>query len=59
MSIRSGEETVLAPNMTFHLIAGMWMTGFGFEVSESIRITEAGVEVLTSAPRELIVKGDA
>ncbi|PPF46208.1 creatinase [Pseudoclavibacter sp. AY1F1] len=59
VSIRAGEETVLAPNMTFHLIAGMWMTGFGFEVSESIRITETGVEVLTSAPRELIVKGDA
>lgn len=33
ISIRTEDETVLAENMTFHVICGMWMTGFGYEVS--------------------------
>ena len=53
-SLRAGDHTELAENMTFHLIAGMWMTGFGFELSESIRVSDTGVEVLTDVPRELI-----
>lgn len=55
VSIRAGEHAVLTENMTFHLIAGMWMRGSGFEVSESIRVSDAGVEVLTDATEELIV----
>lgn len=55
VSLRSGDETVLAENMTFHLLAGMWITGSGFEVSESIRVTSDGIELLTDVPRELIV----
>lgn len=56
ISIRSEDESVLAENMTFHLICGMWMTGYGYEVSESIRITATGTEALTSFPRALIRK---
>jgi len=56
ISIRSEDETVLAENMTFHVICGMWMTGFGYEASESIRVTSTGVETLTSFPRALIRK---
>lgn len=56
MSIRSEDDTVLAENMTFHLICGMWMTGFGYELSESIRITASGVENFTSFPRHLVRK---
>ena len=55
VSLRAGDGTELAENMTFHLLAGMWMTGFGFELSESIRVSATGVEVLTDVPRELIV----
>ncbi|MGO1544934.1 MAG: M24 family metallopeptidase [Gulosibacter sp.] len=55
VSLRRDDQTVLQENMTFHLIAGMWMTGFGFEASESIRVTASGVEQLTTAPRDLIV----
>jgi Xaa-Pro aminopeptidase len=58
VSVRSDDHTVLAENMTFHLIAGMWITGSGFEVSETIRVTDSGVELLTDVPRELIVIGD-
>lgn len=56
VSLRAGDETVLEENMTFHLIAGMWMTGYGFEASESARVAPGGADVFTSAPRQLIVK---
>lgn len=57
VSLRSDDTTVLEENMTFHLIAGMWMTGYGFEASESARVAPGGADLFTSAPRELIVKG--
>jgi Xaa-Pro aminopeptidase len=56
ISIRSEDESVLAENMTFHVICGMWMTGYGYEVSESVRVTRTGVETFTSFPRALIRK---
>lgn len=55
VSLRRGDHTVLQENMTFHLIAGMWMTGFGFETSDAIRVTDSGVERFTSYPRDLII----
>ncbi|WP_431814168.1 M24 family metallopeptidase [Kocuria sp. cx-455] len=56
ISIRSEDETTLQQNMTFHLICGMWMTGYGYEVSETIRVTSTGVETFTSFPRQIIRK---
>lgn len=57
ISLRSEDETILAENMTFHLIGGMWMDNYGYELSESIRVSPDGVEPLTSFPRELLQKG--
>lgn len=57
ISIRSEDETVLAENMTFHLIGGMWMDNYGYELSQSIRVSADGVETLTSFPQELLQKG--
>lgn len=57
VSLRADDRTELRENMTFHVIAGMWMSGFGFEVSESIRVSGDGAEILTDAPRELIRRG--
>lgn len=54
VSIRPDDPTVLAPDMTFHFIAGMWMDGIGCEFSESLRVAPDGVELLTHVPRELI-----
>lgn len=54
VSIRPDDTTILQPNMTFHIIAGMWMDGFGCEFSESVRVAPDGVEMLTDVPRELI-----
>ncbi|GAB85549.1 M24 family metallopeptidase, partial [Gordonia rubripertincta] len=56
ISIRSEDETILETNMTFHIVCGMWMENYGFELSESVRVSPTGVECFTSFPRELIQK---
>ncbi|MDU1847622.1 M24 family metallopeptidase [Niallia alba] len=55
-SLRQGDQTILQPNMTFHLIPGIWLDQYGIEVSESFRVTETGCEVFANFPRELIIK---
>ncbi len=56
-SFRSSDHTVLEPNMTFHFMPGLWMDGWGLEITESIRITDNGrAETLTSYPRPMLVK---
>lgn len=53
-SLKDGDMTVLKPNMTFHLMLGNWLEeDFGYVISETFRVTEAGGEALTSAPRKL------
>jgi ectoine hydrolase len=56
VSFRPGDKTELRPNMTLHLIPGIWMDDFGIEISECILITETGAEPLCDFPRELVVK---
>ena len=55
-SLRPGDKTVLQPNMTFHMILGMWMDDWGFECSESFRVTETGCETFADFPRKLFIK---
>ena len=55
-SMRPGDKTELKPNMTFHVIPGIWLEEMGFEVSQAIRVTERGCEGVYSFPRELTVK---
>jgi ectoine hydrolase len=55
-SLREGDLTVLEPDMTFHLMLGMWMEGWGFELSETFRVTESGHELLADFPKQLFVK---
>ncbi|WP_017380580.1 M24 family metallopeptidase [Paenisporosarcina sp. TG-14] len=55
-SIRKGDKTILQPNMTFHLIPGIWFDHYGFEASESFRVTETGCETFANFPRELFIK---
>lgn len=55
-SIRENDYTVLKPNMTFHFIPGLWFDQFGIEISETIRVTETGCEVLTNFQRKLLIK---
>ena len=53
LSIRKNDMTVLQPNVTFHLMAGMWMDTWGLEISESIRVSENGCELFCNFPRSL------
>lgn len=55
MSFRPGDQTVLAPNMTFHLLTGM-LPELPYDLSETVRVTATGAESLTSYPREFLVK---
>jgi Xaa-Pro dipeptidase len=54
-SLRPGDQTVMVPNMTFHMILGMWMDDYGFECSESFRVTENGCTTFAEFPRKLFV----
>ena len=54
VSLRGDDDTVLEENMTFHLMCGMWMDGYGYECSEPFRVSADGVETFTSLPRDLI-----
>lgn len=56
ISLRPGDKTVLEPNMTIHLIPGIWYKEVGFEIDATIRITETGNESLYDYPVELITK---
>ncbi len=56
MSLRPGDRTELKPGMTFHFMTGLWLETMGLEITESILITETGVECLADVPRKLVVK---
>ncbi|PSH70329.1 ectoine hydrolase DoeA [Phyllobacterium brassicacearum] len=56
MSLRPGDKTELKPGMTFHFMTGLWLETMGLEITESILITDTGVECLANVPRQLFVK---
>jgi ectoine hydrolase len=55
MSLRLGDRSELKENMTFHFMTGLWMEDWGFEITESIRITDGAPECLADVPRALVV----
>jgi ectoine hydrolase len=56
VSLRREETTELAAGMAFHIILGMWMDGWGYELSEPVVVTATGVERLTDLPHELTIR---
>lgn len=56
LSIRRGDRTVLAPNMTLHFMPALWLDDGGLELSETILITPKGAECLCKTPRKLVIK---
>jgi ectoine hydrolase len=57
ISIRDEDTTELKPGMTFHFMPGLWMDGWGLEITESILIRDNGpAECLCNRPRRLFVK---
>ncbi|MDW7738856.1 MAG: M24 family metallopeptidase [Bacillota bacterium] len=56
ISIRPGDQTVLEPNMTIHLIPGIWYDDVGFEIDATLRVTPEGYESVYDYPLELLFK---
>jgi len=56
VSLRAEETTLLETGMCFHVILGMWMDGWGYELSEPLAITTDGVERFTNLPHDLTIK---
>ena len=57
ISLRAEDDTVLQPGMTFHFMPGIWMEGWGIEITESILIREDGkAEPFCDRPRGVWVK---
>ena len=54
LALRPGEPTLLRPGMTFHVVPTVFGAGIGMCLSETVAVTERGVEVVTRFPRELI-----
>ncbi len=57
VSLRADEKTVIEKNMVLHVMLGMWLDDWGMEISETVAITDNGVDCLTNFPRDVhIVK---
>jgi Xaa-Pro dipeptidase/ectoine hydrolase len=56
LNIYKGDNTVLQPNVTFHMIAVMQFGEWGVEASESIRVTDKGAETFCKFSRKLHIK---
>jgi len=56
VSLRPKEEAVMQRGMALHVILGMWMDGWGYELSEPVVVTASGAERLTYLPQELTVR---
>ncbi|GGD40845.1 M24 family metallopeptidase [Sinisalibacter lacisalsi] len=57
ISLRTSDDTILEPGMSFHFMPGLWVDDWGIETTESLVIREDGPpEVLGTVPRQLFVK---
>jgi ectoine hydrolase len=56
VSLRGEDETILQVGMAFHVILGMWMDDWGYELSESVVVGPSGAERLTNLPQELTIR---
>jgi ectoine hydrolase len=56
ISLRPDDKNILKPNMTLHVMPGIWLDQFGFECSEPIRVTQNGCEPFVKFDRRLFVK---
>jgi len=56
LSVQS--DTILTPGMTVTVEPGIYVPGFGgVRIEDDIVITESGIKILTSSPKDLIVLG--
>jgi Xaa-Pro dipeptidase len=55
-SLQADDPTVIQPDMTFHLIVGIWEKEDGYVFSEAVRVTGQGAVSLSRMTRDLLVK---
>jgi ectoine hydrolase len=55
-SLRASDTTILQEGMAFHFMPGIWQVDWGIEITESIYITDTGVETFCDFPRKLFIK---
>ncbi len=55
ISFRPDDNTPLPENAVVHIILGMWMEGWGMELSETIHVREKEAVCLTNFPREVAI----
>jgi len=57
LSFRPNEPCPVPENAVIHIILGMWMDGWGMELSETIHVRERDAVCLTEFPRDVRVIG--
>jgi len=57
ISFRADDQTLLPENAVVHIILGMWMEGWGMELSETIHIRKSDAVCLTNFPRDVHLVG--
>jgi len=55
---KPGEKSIVKPGMTFHMMPGLWLDGYGVAITETLRVTEHGCESITKFPRKLLSTDD-
>ena len=53
LSFRPNETVLVPKNAVVHIILGMWMDGWGMELSETLHVTEAGCTKMTDFPQHV------
>ena len=53
VALRPGDDTVIEPGFTFHIVPTIFHDTFGMCFSETVAVTDNGCEVLTEFPRKL------
>lgn len=56
ISIRPGDETVMQPGMTLHLMPAVWLGSESLVMTEPFVVTDTGAECLCDFPRRLEVR---
>ena len=57
VSLRQHDRTVLLPNMTLHMVCGIWDQDWGgVSISEPFHVTEKGAVLFAQVPRDLQIK---
>jgi Xaa-Pro dipeptidase len=54
-SLQDDDATVIQPNMTFHIIVGIWEKDDGYVFSETVRVTEKGATSLSGISRDMLI----